>query len=98
MSWDKEVPGISCLLEPWGAQQCHRRREQGTTASIHHPVNTRLASRVSSARTVQHHSDFLAVLIPLWEVQGQKESPSKTDIFLNPGKMGVLIARYVGHS
>lgn len=51
------------------------------------PCKHQAGLTVSSARTVQHHSDFLATLTALWEVQGQKESPSKTDIFLNPGEM-----------
>lgn len=56
-------------------------------ASTPHTVNTRLASHVSSARTIQHHSDFLAMLIPLGEVQGHEESPNKADTFLNSGEM-----------
>ena len=33
----KEVPGMSCLAEPWGTQQGHVRRGQGTIADTSWP-------------------------------------------------------------
>lgn len=64
----------------------HEERAR-TTPSIHYTVNTRLVPPVNSTRTIHRHSDFLAMLIPLWGVEDQKESPNKTDIILNSGEM-----------
>lgn len=64
-----------------GGTACHTRRAGNNDFHSSHCK----ARRVSHLSSVQHRSDFLAMLIPLWEVQGQRVSPNKTDICLNSG-------------